>query len=85
MLVLSRKPEESIIIGDNIEIKIVEVRGEQVKLGIIAPRAVSVHRKEIYEAIQQQNINATKTKYANLDKFSKIFHKNKKNLDSKEQ
>ncbi len=54
MLVLSRQKEESIIIGDDIEITIVDVRGDKVRLGINAPREISVHRKEIYEAIQRE-------------------------------
>ena len=58
MLVLSRKINESIIIGENIEVRVVEVAGRSVKLGIDAPRDVSVHRKEIYEAIKDENIQA---------------------------
>ena len=54
MLVLSRTKDESIIIGDDIEITIVDVRGDKVRLGINAPRTISVHRKEIYEAIQRE-------------------------------
>lgn len=54
MLVLSRQRDESIIIGDDIEIVIVDVRGDKVRLGINAPREVSVHRKEIYDAIQRE-------------------------------
>jgi carbon storage regulator len=54
MLVLSRRKDESIIVGDNVEIKIVDVRGNKVRLGITAPREVTVHRKEIYEAIQKE-------------------------------
>lgn len=54
MLVLSRQRDESIIIGDDIEITIVDVRGDKVRLGINAPREISVHRKEIYDAIQRE-------------------------------
>ena len=52
MLVLSRKRDESIVIADNIVITIVEIRGDKVRLGIDAPRDVTVHRSEIYAAIQ---------------------------------
>jgi carbon storage regulator len=58
MLVLSRQRDESIIIGDNIVVTIVDVRGDKVRLGIDAPREVSVHRREIYEAIQRENRQA---------------------------
>ncbi len=58
MLVLSRRKDETIMIGDDIEITIVDVRGDTVRLGIQAPRSVSVHRKEIYNAIQAENIAA---------------------------
>lgn len=58
MLALTRKKNESIIIGDNIEVIVLSVHGEQVKLGIVAPREISVHRKEIYEQIRQENITA---------------------------
>ena len=54
MLVLSRRKDESIIIGDDVEIIIVDVRGDKIRLGIKAPRSISVHRKEIYDAIQQE-------------------------------
>lgn len=59
MLVLSRKKDEAIVIGDNIRIVIVEVRGDKVRIGIEAPKDVSVHRKEIYEAIQREKAGAT--------------------------
>jgi carbon storage regulator len=58
MLVLSRQRDESIIIGDNIVVTVVDVRGDKVRLGIDAPREVSVHRREIYEAIQRENRQA---------------------------
>ncbi|MBN2483046.1 MAG: carbon storage regulator CsrA [Candidatus Omnitrophica bacterium] len=62
MLVLTRKLDESIIIGENIEIKVLEVRGEQVRLGIVAPRSISVHRKELYDKIKSINVESVKTK-----------------------
>jgi carbon storage regulator len=54
MLVLSRQRDESIMIGDDIEITIVDIRGGKVRIGINAPKSVSVHRKEIYLAIQKE-------------------------------
>lgn len=54
MLVLSRQKDESIIIGDDVEITIVDVRGDKVRLGISAPKNITVHRKEVYEAIQRE-------------------------------
>ena len=60
MLVLSRQRDESIIIGDNIVVTIVDVRGDKVKLGIEAPQNVSVHRREVYEAIRRENQHAAK-------------------------
>lgn len=54
MLVLSRQKDESIVIGDDIVITIVDVRGDKVRLGINAPREISVHRQEIYDAIQRE-------------------------------
>jgi len=54
MLVLSRQKNESIIIGDDVEITIVDVRGDKVRLGINAPKKISVHRKEIYDIIQNE-------------------------------
>ncbi len=55
MLVLSRKKNESIIINDNITITVIEIRGDKVRLGIDAPKDVTVHRREVYEAIQNQS------------------------------
>ncbi len=54
MLVLSRKKDESIIINDHIRVTVVEIRGDKVRLGIDAPKEVTVHRREVYEAIQNQ-------------------------------
>jgi cytosine deaminase len=55
MLVLSRQRDQAIMIGDDIEVSVVDLRGDKVRLGINAPRSVSVHRKEIYEAIRREN------------------------------
>ena len=54
MLVLSRQRDESIMIGDDVEITIVDVRGDKVRLGITAPKEISVHRKEVYETIKRE-------------------------------
>ena len=69
MLVLSRQRDESIIIGDNIVVTIVDVRGDKVRLGIEAPREVSVHRREVYEAIQRENQQAAQIR---LDEARRI-------------
>lgn len=61
MLVLTRKVNQSIVIGDGIEVVVLEVRGEQVRIGIKAPRDVAVHRKEIYEQILEENVSAAGT------------------------
>lgn len=58
MLVLSRQRDESIIIGDNIVITVVDIRGDKVRLGINAPTEIPVHRQEVYEAIQRENQRA---------------------------
>lgn len=59
MLILTRKQGESVAIGDEIQVTIVEIQGKQVKLGVKAPREIAVHRQEIYEKIQQENIRAS--------------------------
>jgi carbon storage regulator len=60
MLVLSRQRDESIMIGDNIVVTIVDIRGDKVRLGINAPTEIPVHRREIYEAIQRENLRASR-------------------------
>ncbi|HUG18650.1 MAG TPA: carbon storage regulator CsrA [Planctomycetaceae bacterium] len=54
MLVLSRKKDEKIVIGDNITLMVIDIRGDKVRLGIEAPKDVAVHRQEVYEAIQKE-------------------------------
>ncbi|MHB1456905.1 MAG: carbon storage regulator CsrA [Armatimonadota bacterium] len=58
MLILTRKVGQSIVISDNIEITVIEVRGEQVRLGITAPQSIPVNRKELYEQIKAENLAA---------------------------
>jgi len=80
MLVLARKINESIMIGDDIEIVVIDIKGDQIKLGIKAPRRISVHRKEIYDEIQSENIAAMRSDMNNdtLKDISHLF-KNDKN------
>ena len=60
MLVLSRQRDQSIVIGDNVVVTVVDVRGDKVRLGIEAPREIPVHRREVYEAIQRENQQAAR-------------------------
>lgn len=60
MLVLSRQRDETIMIGDDTEITIVDIRGDKVRLGISAPRHIQVHRKEVYDAIRRENTEASR-------------------------
>jgi carbon storage regulator len=70
MLALSRKKDEAIVINDDIEIKIIEIKGDQVKIGITAPKSVPVYRKEVYELIQASNKEAVQSvDIKSLNKF----------------
>ena len=69
MLVLTRKKGETIMIGDQIEVKVIAVDGDQVKLGVVAPKSVKVHRSEVFEAIQQQNKEAMESSVDALKRF----------------
>jgi carbon storage regulator len=71
MLVLTRKTGEAIQIGDDIEITVLSVKGEQIKLGINAPKNVEIHRKEIYVSIQEENEQASKGISNLFDIFAK--------------
>jgi len=75
MLVLTRKLNESIMIGNDIEITILAVEGEQIKLGIQAPKHVDIHRKEVYLSIQQENNQALNTEVNTLTNLSDFFRK----------
>lgn len=79
MLVLARKRDQSIMIGDEVEVIVVDVHGDQVKLGITAPRQIPVHRKEVYEEIQRENIRAAaETKPDKLSVLGDLFKSKKK-------
>jgi len=64
MLVLSRQKDESIMIGDDVEITIVDVRGDKVRLGITAPKQIPVHRREVYDAIQREKQEKEQAEHA---------------------
>jgi carbon storage regulator len=78
MLVLTRKLGESIRIGDNIIIKVVDLDSRHVKLGIEAPKIISVNREEIFERIQEENKAASLLKDQNLKNIADAFRKSKK-------
>lgn len=66
MLVLSRQRDESIMIGDNVVVTIVDIRGDKVRLGIEAPGEIPVHRQEVYEAIRRENRQAGRLQPSDL-------------------
>lgn len=78
MLILTRKKDQTIKIGDDIEITITAVEGEQVKVGISAPKHVDIHRKEVYEMIQKENSQASNVDVSMLFQISELIQKNKK-------
>ena len=75
MLVLTRKIDEAIMIGDAIKIVVVDVRGDQVKLGIEAPQDVAIHRQEVYEDIQTENRRAAVTKPVDVRSLTDLLDK----------
>ncbi len=72
MLALTRKSNESIMIGNDVEISILEIKGDQVKIGISAPKSVPIYRKEIYVQIQEANKEAMDSEIS-ADKIRKLF------------
>ena len=74
MRVLSRQKDQTIIIGDDIEITVVAIRGDKVSLGINAPRSIAVHRKEVYDAIKRENRRAMKTTPQDLRGLDQLLH-----------
>ncbi len=78
MLVLTRKPGEGIIIGDNIKITVIEVKGGGIRIGIDAPAELKIHRQEVYDRIIQENKEATQWKLADLNSLSATSLSSKK-------
>ena len=70
MLVLSRQKDQTIMIGDKVEITVVDIRGDKVRLGITAPTEIPVHRKEVYDAIKQENREAANIKLEDITNLS---------------
>jgi carbon storage regulator len=73
LLVLTRKLNESIMIGDNVKVTVVDVKGDQVKLGITAPRQISVHREEVYLEILKENQLASQSVVTNLSELERAW------------
>ncbi|MFN3531104.1 MAG: carbon storage regulator CsrA [Candidatus Brocadia sp.] len=85
MLILTRKLGESITIGDEIKVTVVDCQGKQVKLGIIAPKHVKVHREEIFEKIQEENKKAATVSKHAIVEIAQKWRKNSKQTNSKEK
>jgi len=75
MLILTRKSGESITIGDDVKITVVEVKGKQVRIGIDAPRSYMIHREEIYLSIQEENRRAAKESPISIAGLKHLFGK----------
>jgi carbon storage regulator len=73
LLVFTRKPGEGLVIGGEIEVKILSVERDHVKVGIVAPRQITVHRHEIHEAIRRENLAASNSSALNLDALKKLL------------
>jgi len=73
MLVFTRKKDESLVIGNEIEVTILSIGSGTVKVGINAPRYISVHRHEVYEAIKRENLAAAKSQIPPMDMFKKLL------------
>lgn len=79
MLILTRKLGEGFFIGDDIRIRVIEIRGKQIRLGIEAPADIVVLREEIYRRIQEQNLRAAELASVDLEKAAKLWRKESRN------
>ncbi len=78
MLILTRKSGESITIGNDVKITVIEIRGKQVRMGIEAPAELTVHREEVYKRIQEENRLAAAASSIDLPEITKIWKRSKK-------
>lgn len=76
MLVLSRKKNEKIVIGDDVIVTVLEIRGDQIQLGISAPREVSIHRMEVYESIKRITEEAARSATDSIEELRKLRRRN---------
>jgi carbon storage regulator len=81
MLVITRKPGERITIGDNVVVTVIEVRGSLVKLGVEAPKCISIHRQEIYDRIREQNMESSEINESDLGMAVSILNKTQSDGD----
>ena len=75
MLVLTRKKGQALMIGNDVEISIIDIQGDQVRIGINAPKNVTIHRKEIYEEIRKENMSAIAGKETDVKELNRKFKK----------
>lgn len=80
MLVLSRQRDETIMIGDDIELTVVDIRGDKVRIGIKAPSKIAVHRKEVYEAIKRENEQAARIAQTELISIPSVMPQSGKKI-----
>lgn len=87
MLVLARRINESIMIGDDIEVVVIDIKGDQVKVGVKAPKKITVHRKEIYDEIRRENLSALNNRFKpeSLRDLSDFFNKAEHDKDDTDE
>ncbi|MCX7772883.1 MAG: carbon storage regulator CsrA [Clostridia bacterium] len=77
MLVLTRKKGQALMIGNDIELSIIDIQGDQVRIGISAPKSVTIHRKEVFEEIKRENLSAVAQKETDIQELNLTFIRKK--------